>query len=64
MGRHLEFDIPTAKKLVYELLEQAPSRRDVINLASIYALTQNDFPLQRNLVRQGQKLDFIEGKKK
>ena len=60
----LDRDIPTAKKLVYELLEQAPSRRDVINLASIYALTQNDFPLQRNLVRQGQKLDFIEGKKK
>ena len=60
----LERDIPTAKKLVYELLEQAPARRDVINLASIYALTQNDFPLQRKLIRQGQKLDFIEGAKK
>jgi hypothetical protein len=55
-----ESDIPTAKKLVYELLEQAPARRDVINLASIYALTQNDYPLQKKLVAQGKKLDLFD----
>ena len=55
-----ERDIPTAKKLVYELLDQAPARRDVISLASIYALTQNDYPLQRKLISQGQKLDLFE----
>jgi hypothetical protein len=55
-----ERDIPTAKKLVYELLDQAPGRRDVISLASIYALTQNDYPLQRKLISQGQKLDLFE----
>ena len=55
-----ESDIPTAKKLVYELLEQAPARRDVINLASIYALTQNDYPLQRKLIAQGKKLDLFD----
>ena len=55
-----ERDIPTAKKLVYELLDQAPARRDVISLASIYAITQNDYPLQRKLISQGQKLDLFE----
>jgi O-antigen ligase len=55
-----ERDIPNAKKLVYELLEQAPARRDVLSLASIYALTQNDYPLQRKLISQGQKLDLID----
>ena len=55
-----ERDIPAAKKLVYELLDQAPARRDVISLASIYALTQNDYPLQRKLISQGQKLDLFE----
>jgi O-antigen ligase len=55
-----ERDIPTAKKLVYELLDQAPARRDVLSLASIYALTQNDYSLQRKLINQGQKLDLID----
>ena len=55
-----ERDIPTAKKLVYDLLEQAPARRDVLSLAAIYAITQNDYPLQRKLISQGQKLDFID----
>ena len=55
-----ERDIPTAKKLVYELLDQAPGRRDVISIASIYALTQNDYPLQRKLISQGQKLDLFD----
>jgi O-antigen ligase len=55
-----ERDIPTAKKLVYELLDQAPGRRDVLSLASIYALTQNDYPLQRKLISQGQKLDLFD----
>ena len=57
-----ETDIPNAKKLVYELLEQAPARRDVISLASIYALTQNDFPLQKKLISQGRKLDLLDKK--
>lgn len=57
-----ELDIPNAKKLVYELLEQAPARRDVISLASIYALTQNDFPLQKKLISQGRKLDLFDKK--
>jgi len=57
-----ETDIPSAKKLVYELLDQAPARRDVISLASIYALTQNDFPLQKKLISQGQKLDLLDKK--
>jgi O-antigen ligase len=55
-----ERDIPTAKKLVYELLDQAPGRRDVISLASIYAITQNDYPLQRKLISQGNKLDLFD----
>ena len=55
-----ERDIPTAKKLVYELLDQAPARRDVISLASIYALTQNDYQLQKKLISQGQKLDLLD----
>jgi uncharacterized protein HemY len=55
-----ERDIPTAKKLVYELLDQAPGRRDVLSLASIYALTQNDYPLQRKLISQGEKLDLFD----
>jgi uncharacterized protein HemY len=55
-----ERDISTAKKLVYELLDQAPGRRDVLSLASIYALTQNDYPLQRKLISQGQKLDLFD----
>ena len=57
-----ETDIPNAKKLVYELLEQAPARRDVISLASIYALTQNDFDLQKKLISQGRKLDLLDKK--
>jgi hypothetical protein len=57
-----ETDIPNAKKLVYELLEQAPARRDVISLASIYALTQNDFSLQKKLISQGRKLDLLDKK--
>jgi len=57
-----ETDIPSAKKLVYELLDQAPARRDVISLASIYALTQNDFPLQKKLISQGRKLDLLDKK--
>jgi len=55
-----ERDIPTAKKLVYELLDQAPARRDVLSLAAIYAITQNDYPLQKKLISQGQKLDLID----
>jgi hypothetical protein len=55
-----ERNIPVAKKLVYELLDQAPARRDVLSLASIYAITQNDYPLQKKLVAQGQKLDLID----
>ena len=57
-----ETDIPNAKKLVYELLEQAPARRDVISLASIYALTQNDTSLMTKLVSQGRKLDLLDKK--
>ena len=57
-----ETDIPNAKKLVYELLEQAPARRDVISLASIYALTQNDTLLMKKLVSQGRKLDLLDKK--
>ena len=57
-----EIDIPNAKKLVYELLEQAPARRDVISLASIYALTQNDTSLMTKLVSQGRKLDLLDKK--
>jgi len=57
-----ERNIPISKKLVYELLDQAPSRRDVLNLAAIYAFTQNDYTLQRDLIKQGQKLDFLEKK--
>ena len=57
-----ETDIPNAKKLVYELLEQAPARRDVISLASIYALTQNDTSLMKKLVSQGRKLDLLDKK--
>ena len=55
-----ERNIPVAKKLVYELLDQAPARRDVLSLAAIYAITQNDYPLQKKLVAQGQKLDLID----
>ena len=57
-----ETDIPNAKKLVYELLEQAPARRDVISLASIYALTQNDTSLMTKLISQGRKLDLLDKK--
>ena len=57
-----ERNIPISKRLVYELLDQAPSRRDVLNLAAIYAFTQNDYTLQRDLIKQGQKLDFLEKK--
>ena len=55
-----ERDIPNAKKLVYELLDQAPARRDVLSLGAIYAITQNDYALQKKLVSQGQKLDLID----
>jgi len=55
-----ERDIPNAKKLVYELLDQAPARRDVLSLGAIYAITQNDYPLQKKLIAQGQKLDLID----
>jgi uncharacterized protein HemY len=44
-----ERDIPNAKKLVYELLDQAPARRDVLSLGAIYAITQNDYALQKIL---------------
>jgi hypothetical protein len=42
------------------LLDQAPARRDVLSLAAIYAITQNDYPLQKKLISQGQKLDLID----
>jgi len=52
-------NLKAAKKPVYALLDIAPGRKEVVRLASIYALRAKDVYLQQYLVNQGLKLGVL-----
>ena len=52
-------NLKAAKKPVYALLDIAPGRKEVVRIASIYALKAKDLYLQQYLVSQGLKLGVL-----
>lgn len=52
-------NLKAAKKPIYALIEIAPGRKEVVRLASIYALRAKDLYLQQYLVSQGLKLGVL-----
>ena len=52
-------NLPAARTPIYEMLDIAPGRQEVVRLAAIYALRAKDGYLQRALVSQGLKLGVL-----
>jgi len=52
-------NLVAAKRPIYELLDIAPARHEVVRLAAIYALRAKDMYLQNLLIAQGLKLGVL-----
>jgi uncharacterized protein HemY len=52
-------NLAAAKRPIYELLDIAPARHEVVRLAAIYALRAKDMYLQNLLIAQGLKLGVL-----